>query len=365
MQRSTALRLLLLSGCVLTASPNGSNATDLGARIRVLQWEKRRVWHSPKTLDSREENCSMLFLIHLPPNGSERFRQWTSYAKCGCKITSARMMWFAGDLLSTFPSARRMTKRLIRAAKRSTTWVGYKVHLTETCEAHLPLIITHVETTAAPVSDDAMTATIHAELERKDLLPTQHLVDTGYVDANLLVESERDYQIDLVGPTCKNYQWQATQQTGYDADHFLIDWQQQQATCPEGHTSSSWTPATDSRANEVIKIKFSTTDCQACPARSRCTQSVRHVRRTVTIRPNAQYFALKERREREMTKEFTQIYAKRAGIEGTISQGVRTMGLRRSRSIGQEKTHLQHIATAAVLNLVRCLAWERGVPRAV
>jgi transposase len=73
---------------------------------------------------------------------------------------------------------------------------------------------------------------------------------------------------------------------------------------------------------------------------------------------------LKQRRERETTQEFKQLYAKRAGIEGTISQGVRTMGLRRSRYIGQEKTHLQHVATAAALNLVRSLAWESGVPRA-
>jgi len=80
--------------------------------------------------------------------------------------------------------------------KRSTTWVGFKGHFTETCEAHLPLIVTHVETTAAPVSDDAMTATIHAGLEHKELLPAEHIVDTGYVDAKLLVESQRDYQID-------------------------------------------------------------------------------------------------------------------------------------------------------------------------
>lgn len=248
--------------------------------------------------------------------------------------------------------------------KRSTTWVGYKVHLTESCEAHLPLIITHVETTSAPVSDDAMTATIHAELDRKKLLPTEHIVDTGYVDAKLLVESQRDYRIDLVGPTRKNYRWQASQQTGYDADHFLIDWEKQQATCPEGHQSLSWTPAIDNRKNEVIKIKFSTTDCQACPSRSLCTQSSRHIRRTVTIRPREQYEALKQRREQEQTREFKQVYAKRAGIEGTISQGVRTMGLRRSRYIGQEKTHLQHIATAAALNIVRSMAWFDGLPRA-
>jgi len=248
--------------------------------------------------------------------------------------------------------------------KRSTTWVGYKVHLTESCEPHLPLLITHVETTSAPVSDDAMTATIHAELDRKELLPAEHIVDTGYVDAKLLVESQRDYQIDLVGPTRRNHQWQASQQTGFDADHFLIDWQHQQATCPEGHKSLSWTPAIDNRTNEVIKIKFSTTDCQVCPSRSLCTQSIRHTRRTVTIRPHEQYLALMRRREQEQTKEFTQVYARRAGIEGTISQGIRVMGLRRSRYIGLERTHLQHLATAAALNLVRSMAWFNGLPRA-
>jgi transposase len=113
----------------------------------------------------------------------------------------------------------------------------------------------------------------------------------------------------------------------------------------------------------VIKIKFSTKDCQGCPSRSRCTQSIRHTRRTVTIRPREQYEALKQRREQEETKEFQQIYARRAGIEGTISQGVRTMGLRRSRYIRQEKTHLQHV-TAAALNFVRSMAWFDGLPRA-
>ena len=101
-----------------------------------------------------------------------------------------------------------------------------------------------------------------------------------------------------------------------------------------------------------------------CPSRSLCTQSIRHTRRTITIRPHQQYQALKQRREQEETKEFKEVYAKRAGIEDTISQGVRVMGMRRSRYIGQKKTHLQHVATAAALNLVRCLAWQSGVPRA-
>jgi transposase len=138
--------------------------------------------------------------------------------------------------------------------KRTTSWVGFKVHLTETCEKDSPHLITHVETTTAPICDDAQTATIHEGLKQKELLPDQHLVDTGYVDAQLLHRSQEDFGIDLVGPTRPDVKWQAQQQTGFDAAHFAIDWSAEQATCPEGHTSISWTPAIDDRKNEVIKM---------------------------------------------------------------------------------------------------------------
>src|SRR5439155_22872654 len=69
--------------------------------------------------------------------------------------------------------------------------------------------------------------------------------------------SQQKYHLELVGPTRKNYHWQAKLKTGFDASYFLIDWKQSQARCPEGHLSSSWTPAIDNRKNEVIKIKFS------------------------------------------------------------------------------------------------------------
>ena len=145
---------------------------------------------------------------------------------------------------------------------------------------------------------------------------------------------------------------------------FHIDWQAEQATCPEGHTSISWTPAIDNRKTEVIKIKFSIKDCQGCPSRSSCTHSTRYPRRTITVRREQQHQALQQARARTKTEEFKTLYACRAGVEGTISQGVRAMGLRRSRYIGQEKTHLQHIATAAAMNIVRLMRWLDGEPHA-
>lgn len=63
--------------------------------------------------------------------------------------------------------------------KRDTTWVGYKVHLSETCDDDLPHLITNVETTQATSADNSMTDVIHTHFAEPDLLPREQIVDTG------------------------------------------------------------------------------------------------------------------------------------------------------------------------------------------
>lgn len=67
--------------------------------------------------------------------------------------------------------------------KRNTQWVGYKAHLTESCDPDHPHLITNVETTSGPIPDDAVIPTIHAALHRRDLVPAVHLADMGFIDA--------------------------------------------------------------------------------------------------------------------------------------------------------------------------------------
>ena len=143
------------------------------------------------------------------------------------------------------------------ARKHPTQWVGYTVHVTETWDDVLPPLITHVETTSAPVDDSQVTAQLHAALQERALLPRRHIVDTGSLDAERLATSQRDYGVELWGPTRQDVRWQAHVEGGFDVSQFVIDWDQKIATCPAGHTSISWTPAIDNRDNEVIKIKFS------------------------------------------------------------------------------------------------------------
>jgi len=246
------------------------------------------------------------------------------------------------------------------AKKRQISWIGYKVHLTETCEDAQPHLITHVETTPAPVVDRAVLSGVHEALKAKDLRPDRHLVDAGYVDADHLVASARDHAITLVGPVPKDNQWQARTEGAFTIDQFALDWDRQVATCPAGHTSESWIPDTN-QGHGVMRIRFSLTHCRACPLKARCTRSNR---RLLSPRRREEHEALVAARAREADPAFAAEYRQRAGIEGTLSEGVRVMGLRRSRYLGLAKTYLQHVLTAAAINLDRIAAWLAGTPRA-
>jgi transposase len=240
--------------------------------------------------------------------------------------------------------------------KHGSPWVGYKAHATETCDEDTPHLITHMATTPATTPDDNMLETIHTALAAKDLLPRQHLVDCGYTDAETFVQSAKDYGITIVGPVAADPSWQAREGTGYDQSAFTIDWEAHTATCPHGKQSRKWQPDTDATGQEIIQIRFAKKDCQDCPARPACTRAKTEPR-TLTVRTQVYQEVLRAARQYQTTTEFTERYADRAGIEGTLSQGIRAFDLRRSRYMGLAKTHLQHILIAVAINLKRVMAW--------
>jgi len=248
--------------------------------------------------------------------------------------------------------------------KRQTEWFGYKAHLTETCDDDQPHLITHVATTPATTQDEQMTNPIHQALEAKNLLPKEHLLDRGYVDTNVLSDSREKHGVEVIGPIKVDTTWQAQSQKGFDVSCFTIDWEQQKAICPNGQVSQVWTDnRKDNAGHPRIYVRFAKSSCQACPVRTDCTHSPEGPR-TLSFKPRPQYELLQWARQREHTLEFKKQYAKRAGIEGTISQGTRSFGLRRSRYIGQAKTHLQHILIAVAINLARFVNWINQVPQA-
>src|SRR5262245_11902930 len=164
-----------------------------------------------------------VFLALFPPHGQPALPRWglalvtilhggvrcppsPSCAACGCKMICGTAASSSGARRITFPRAARFISspsdaEAHDARKHTTPWVGYTVHLTETCEDELPHLITHIETTPGPASDGAATPKIHAALEQRGLLPGTHIVDTGFLDADLFVKSWDDDGVDLLGPT--------------------------------------------------------------------------------------------------------------------------------------------------------------------
>jgi len=98
--------------------------------------------------------------------------------------------------------------------------------------------------------------------------------------------------------------------------------------------------------------------------RADCTRA-KHTGRRLRLPPQDQYEALQAAQAWSASEEGQQLSKRRAGIEGTLSQGVRAFGLRRTRYWGVAKTHLQHVAIAAAINIDRIVAWLDERPPAM
>jgi transposase len=187
------------------------------------------------------------------------------------------------------------------------------------------------------------------------------LLDSGYVDADLLVTAQTQHQIDVMGPPFGSYSRQRREGEGYDLQAFVIDWEAQQAHCPQGHASVNWRPGHDVSGDPVIRIRFDGVTCRVCLTRRACT-SAKDAPRQLTVRLQAHHEALQAARQRQETPEFKAQYTLRAGVESSLSQGVRCFDLRRSRYLGLARTHLQQLLTATAMNMVRVVAWLWGEP---
>ena len=191
--------------------------------------------------------------------------------------------------------------------------------MTESCDEDGPHLVTDVQTTPAPLSDFDMTPTIQAALGQQNLLPNEQLLDAGYVTAGHIISSQRDYGIDLVGPIAADNSWQAQAAQGFGTADFKIDWPAQTACCPQGCQSVLWMARQDRNGHEIIHIKFAAKDCLVCPLRSQCTHAIKEPR-SIMIRAEPTYQVLQQARQRQQTPAFKKLYAKRAGIEGTLSE---------------------------------------------
>ncbi|WP_308296909.1 transposase [Streptomyces sp. ISL-44] len=193
-------------------------------------------------------------------------------------------------------------------------------------------------TTAATTHDSRVLPGIHTRLRRRGLLPSQHLVDSGYTSLIHLEQTARDRQVTVTGPLAGNPTRQHRRADGFARDDFHIDYDRQQVTCPQGQVSRGWHgpySTSSPTAAPLIVAKFSKSQCQPCPARTQCTTSRENVR------------------TEQQTPEWKIRYALRSGVEGTVNEFAHGHGMRRCRYRGQNKAHVQHVLTAIAVNIER------------
>jgi hypothetical protein len=241
------------------------------------------------------------------------------------------------------------------ANKGSRTWVGYKVFLTETGDPDQPRLLTQVTTTPASTADEMMVRPIHADLQDANLLPSEPLMDAGFVRSEHVVDSPQQYGVTVVGPVPS---WQAHTPDAFDKRHFAIDGERQVVTCPQGNQSHLW--LTDQHGmSRQAQVFFQI----ACPVRHghsvRAPKPVHACSRCAHDRIMKQYrnCAHSNRRRRSESVMPPDLVGKcsfpQEGAAAIESQ---------ARYRGLRKVHLQQLLTATAINLLRWDAWRQGQP---
>src|SRR5215213_937425 len=200
---------------------------------------------------------------------------------------SVRLRGKGDPLPSTEPVESPYDPQARFRTRSGISWTGYIVHLSEACEDDAVHLLTHVMTTVATVHEARCTAAIHAALVAKGLPPGEHLVDSAYVDAELLVRSRKELGIALIGPGRPDPAWQTRVEGAFTAERFAIDWERRRARCPRGKLSTGWSERVEGTARPYVRVSFRQADCGACSARILCTRNPRRAR-SLRLPPQAE-----------------------------------------------------------------------------
>jgi transposase len=239
----------------------------------------------------------------------------------------------------------------------STRFDGYKVHITEAVESEF---ITGVAVSPGNQHDSDVAEELAEQVEERfGQAPSVLIGDSHYGSPDLRMAlkeafQERDgkdqggekQEVEVVAklPT-------ATGGNGdrFDKTDFEIDLEEERVTCPAGQTTETIYQARDHEDRTVERFQFDGDVCAECPLRSECTTAENG--RTITLHYHED--VVQEGRAYNETEEFEERYRKRPKVERKLSELLWTHGLRFGRYLGQKKTEMQALLTAAVANLKR------------
>jgi transposase len=157
--------------------------------------------------------------------------------------------------------------------QRGLDWIGYAVHLSETCDGEPGHLTTHVNTTPANVAAAQYTAAIQRALVAADRAPNTPLADAGYMAADRLVQREARHGMRLVGLVRESACWQHHVDGASAMEQVTIDWAARSARCPQGRHAVGWYPPQHARGHHDIRVTSAKEDWAGCPQRARCPRA--------------------------------------------------------------------------------------------
>ncbi len=173
----------------------------------------------------------------------EIFRRSKHYVVSGCKITAMKMTRCIGESREIFlllPSLSTLLMIPMPVLAKNAALCGRDTksisqrHVRRTCLISSPML----RQPLLPRTDEAMTEVIQAELHQADLSPQQHLRDSGDVTSQVLVNSQKRFGIEVIGPAPMDVKWQANAKQGFDISQFVVNWEQHHVVCPEAENES-------------------------------------------------------------------------------------------------------------------------------
>jgi hypothetical protein len=236
--------------------------------------------------------------------------------------------------------------------KGTKNWVGSKCHIAETAVRGKVNFITGMIYQAANEGDHKIHEAYIDSNNKRGLKPEKIFTDQGYVSGKSIFYYSSNKQT-LMGRISND---SSKKQHDFKLDKFTIDVQNKKALCPMNKRSEKYSLL----KKGLIDIYFSRNDCSQCKNAQECIGMSTRNKKRIQVSPYHDY--IKARRNFQKTNEFKQEMRVRAQIEGTISEMVRTCGLRYARYRGKDGHQLQFYLTGAALNVKRFIkAMTKGM----
>jgi len=214
---------------------------------------------------------------------------------------------------------------------------GYQVQVMETYSGDSDdkqlSLITHIEVESADKHDSNALLPALKNTDKRDMAPTELLVDSLYGSDDNVTKAKQDYQTDVLAPVM------GATKKGLGLEHFTMDSKNQGIQ-----------PVSVKKPNDRFIAKFSCSDCSTCSQLVNCPVSAH--KKAYTLYYDHKMIRTSKRRQYEDTDAFRNVYRYRAGVEATMSQFDRLTGVK-LRVRGLKAVSFAATLKALGLNILR------------